>query len=265
MKRLKLCVSIATTLVTCGSAIAQNFPALDEALPSNVDAQSIAPVFDFDGDGCLPSAGISRSGEQNDGLKTSGSLGGGCRHSQFLSYSNTLHRHACLESNGDTYCGHFYSLYFLKDQVIPYIGFGHRHDWEFAAVFTKNGVVTHGTYSAHGDAFTKQASELPFEGGQLKIVYHKDGAGTHAMRFAKLPNEVAENPYGSFVTPPIVSWYRVTGGGLSNADMRLRLNNYNYGSATIPLKDSNFLSNLNEAKPSSYPAFTQASIDNQAE
>ncbi|MCV2886000.1 NPP1 family protein [Aestuariibacter sp. AA17] len=256
------------TLLIMGStsfAMADDFPALDEALPTLVDAYTIAPVFDFDGDGCFPSAGISRAGEMNGGLKTSGPLGGHCRSHDFLNTSNTLHRHACLENQGDEYCGHIYMLYFEKDQVIPYLGFGHRHDWEYAAVFTKNGVVTHGTYSSHGDAITKPASELPFEGTHLKIVYHKDGALTHAMRFAKQPTEIAENPYGRFVTPTITSWYKIVGDGLSNADMRYRLNNYDYGSAHISVKDSSFLGSLNKAKPSSYPQFTQASIDNAAE
>ena len=36
---------------------------------------------------------------------------------------------------------------------------------------------------------------------------------------------------------------------------------YNYGSATIPMKDSNFLGNLNTSKPAGYPAFTRAAID----
>ncbi|MDX1452451.1 MAG: NPP1 family protein, partial [Oleiphilaceae bacterium] len=53
-------------------------------------------------------------------------------------------------------------------------------------------------YSSHGDQTTKPASELPFENGHLKIVYHKDGILTHAFRFAKT-NEYAENPYGAFV------------------------------------------------------------------
>lgn len=242
---------------------AEDFLALDEALPLYVDAASIAPVFDFDGDGCLPAAGISRSGEQNGGLKPGGTLGGKCRDSRFLDTSNTLHRHACKQHNGDLYCGHFYSLYFEKDQVINYWGGGHRHDWEHAAVFTKNGEVTHGSYSAHGDTFTKAAADLPFEGNHLKIVYHKDGVLTHAMRFAKLPVEVAENPYGSFVTPTIVSWQSVVGDNIDNAGLRLRLNQYNYGSASIPVKDSNFLSNLNEARPASYPQFVQSDIDSQ--
>jgi hypothetical protein len=39
--------------------------------------------------------------------------------------------------------------------------------------------------------------------------------------------------------------------------MRSKLNSFDYGSATIPLKDSTFLDNLNTFKPAGYPTFTQ--------
>lgn len=240
---------------------AADFAKLDEALPTNGIINNLEPVFDFDGDGCLPSAGISRLGEKNPGLKTSGKITGDCRSGNFLLTSNTLHRYVCKTTSGNQYCAHFYALYFEKDQLFDYFGGGHRHDWEHAAVWTKNGVVTHGSYSAHGDLFTKPASELPFQGKHLKIVYHKDGITTHALRFAK-SNEVAENPYGAFLTPTITSWYQLTGDGLNNQAMRNRLNSYDYGSATIPMKDSNFLNNVNSNLPSGYPSFSATDVTN---
>lgn len=245
--------------LAAGPAHADNFARLDDAPPSTVDISGTSPVFDFDTDGCLPSAGISRAGAQNGGLNPSGSITGGCRSSSFLDTSNTLHRHACISSGGKTYCGHFYALYFLKDQVTA-LGGGHRHDWEYAAVWTTDGVVTHGGYSAHGDLTNAAVASLPMQYGHLKIVYHKDGVSTHAMRFAK-SGETAENPYGQFVTPAIVSWYEVKGDGLGNEAMRNKLNAFDYGSATIPLRDNNFLTNLNTYKPADYPTFTQASVE----
>lgn len=247
-------LSIASAVVN-----ASDFAKLDEALPTNGIINNKQPVFDFDGDGCLPSAGISRWGEMNAGLKTSGRITGGCRSGNFMLTSNTMHRYVCKTSGGDQYCGHIYALYFEKDQVFNYFGGGHRHDWEHAAVWTKNGVVTHGTYSSHGNQTTKPAAELPFENGHLKIVYHKDGILTHAFRFAK-SNEYAENPYGAFITPTIVSWYQMVGDGLSNAQMRSRLNSFDYGSATLPIKDSKFLNNINNGKPPGYPTFTNADV-----
>jgi hypothetical protein len=96
-----------------------------------------------------------------------------------------------------TYCGHFYALYFEAN--FSTFG-GHRHDWEYAAIWTKNGAITHGSVSVHGDLHTKAASDLPFENGHMKVVYHQDGLGTHAMRFADR-NEMAENLYYTFRTP----------------------------------------------------------------
>jgi len=257
MRRYTGLVMMSALLMT--SAHADDFYRLDEALPSNVDIRASMPVFDFDTDGCLPSAGISRLGQQNGGLKPSGSITGGCRSSTFLQTSNTLHRQACITSGGNVYCGHFYALYFLKDQTTA-LGGGHRHDWEHAAIWTTNGVVTHGGYSAHGKLYNADISTLDKQNGHMKIVYHKDGVLTHAMRFAK-SGEVAENPYGTFVTPAVISWPVLWGDGLSNAQMRAKLNSFDYGSATIPMRDDNFLSNLNTYKPSGYPTFTAASLD----
>ncbi|WP_144395270.1 NPP1 family protein [Pleionea sediminis] len=253
-KYLSVTLIVVIIGISFSSAKAADFLSLDQAPAEGVS--DLAPVFDFDGDGCYPAAGISRLGEKNPGLNTSGSLGGGCRTSNFLEYSNTLHRRKCIsDSNGVRYCGNFFAMYFEKDQVIPgYDPFGHRHDWEQVAVWTRNGIITHGSVSAHGDMETRAIGNLPRQGNHIKVVYHKDGVTTHAFRFAK-SNESAENSYGHFVTPPIISWMFMKGDGVSNAELRNKLNTYNYGSATIPLKDSNFLTNLNRFKPSSYPHF----------
>lgn len=240
-------------------ANADDFAALDQALPTATDAASIAPVFDFDTDGCLPAAGISRNGDQNGGQKPTGSITGACRSSNFMELSNTVHRYACTESNGATYCGHFYALYFEKDQILDGIQSGHRHDWEHAAVWTINGEVTHASYSAHGALTTAAIADLDTQNGHVKIVYHKDGALTHAMRFAK-SSEVAENPYGTFVTPPIISWYAMHGDGWNNLVMRNLLNNYDFGNANVPMTDGRFLSGLNNNKPAGYPAFSWADV-----
>lgn len=260
MKLNTICLLCSLTLSGLTLPVyADDFAKLDQALPNNVDADSIAPVFDFDSDGCLPSAGISRTGAQNGGLNSTGSITGGCRSSNFLELSNTYHRYACITESSDQYCAHFYALYFLKDQILVGIKSGHRHDWENVAIWTKNGEVTHGSYSAHGSLTTKAISELDTDGNHIKFVYHKDGALTHAMRFAK-SGEVAENDYGSFVTPDIVSWYTMYGDNTTNSELRNDLNTYDYGSANVPIKDSNFLTNINEGKPSEYPTFTADSI-----
>lgn len=126
-------IALLLFLMMASPAKAADFAKLDEGIP-NASIGNIAPVFDFDTDSCLPSAGISRSGQQNPGLRTSGSITGQCRSANFLDTSNTLHRHACTLANGSRYCGHFYALYFEKDQVSAGLSAGHRHDWEHAAI-----------------------------------------------------------------------------------------------------------------------------------
>ena len=236
-------------------AQAEDFPKLDEAIPGDF-VSTLAPVFDFEPDGCLPSAGISREGEQNEGLDTAGSITLDCYYYYFLDTSNTLHRHECISKNGSEYCGDFYALYFEKDDcdaIVP--GCGHRHDWEYAAVWTIDGNITHGSCSAHGVLGTRALADLPIdENGHMKIVYHQDGMYTHALRFAAI-GERAKNPYGRFVTPTLISWDNLIGDGICNDEMREKLNSFDYGSATIPLKDSNFWFNLIRFKPSSYPNF----------
>ena len=265
MKKLSvfLCVVLLVSFPLINIAQAEDFPKLDEAIPGDFVSR-LAPVFDFDTNGCLPSAGISRDGIQNPGLDTGGAIDGNCYGVNpehfFLPTSNTLHRHACTSRNGSTYCGHFYALYFEKDQYfILGVPAGHRHDWEYAAVWTTDGNITHASYSAHGELNTRALADLPLdEDGHVMFVYHKDGPTipgyTHCLRFAAI-GEVAENPHGSFVTPTLISWDNLIGHGICNDEMREKLNSFDYGSATIPLKDSNFWVNLNRFKPSSYPAF----------
>jgi hypothetical protein len=144
------------------------------------------------------------------GLEHRGSITGGCRSTGFLDTSNTLHRHACIASGGSTYCGPFYALYFLRDQISA-LGGGHRHDWEYAAIWTRDGVVTHAGYSAHGDLHNAEVGTLARVTGHVKFVYHKDGASTHALRFAGA-GEPPGNPYGQFLAPLVTSWYEQTRG-----------------------------------------------------
>eukprot|EP00924_Labyrinthula_sp_SR-Ha-C_P001609 maker-scaffold_18-snap-gene-3.1-mRNA-1 protein AED:0.01 eAED:0.01 QI:532/1/1/1/1/1/2/39/246 len=233
--------------------LAHDFKAWNKAVPRNSDVESVAPVFDMDTDGCLPSAAISRSGQQNGGLKTTGTVGGACRSMNFLSTSNTYHRYVCKNSGGHKYCAHLYVLYFEKDQLFNGSG-GHRHDFEDVAIWTKDGVVTHGSYSAHGKLTTKEAKDIPKEGKHLRIVYHKEGIGSHALRFAS-SDEKIENPYGRFVTPTIISWYEASSEEVSNAEYRRLMNGFDYGGANFEIKDSRFLNRVNGNRPNGYPTF----------
>lgn len=286
---LRLCVSacfvfaLANTIVS--SALAADFLALDRAIPRGGNTEKYAPAFDFDTDGCLPSAGISREGIQNPGLPllpgvtsdiyTIDCYGVGLEQ-LLIPTSNTYHRYACITAiDGSNYCAHFYALYFEKDQGVsaPFVSAGHRHDWEYAAVWTKDGDITHVGVSMHGNLDTKPINEvqfLPAENLTPAIVYHLQcGAipfcwgATHSLRFAN-SEDIAnpENPHGSFVTPAIASWFELVGDGLNNQEMRSRLNIFDYadpddgGGAHLPIKDGpnflnddTFLNELNGTNP----------------
>ncbi|MFT4045374.1 MAG: NPP1 family protein [Solimonas sp.] len=249
---------IAAALST--AAYADDFAALDQALPTAVDAESIAPVFDFDTDGCYPSAAISRTGEQNGGLSPTGALGGSCRSSTFLTTSNTYHRYVCQTSDGSSYCGHLYALYFLKDQLVANVKSGHRHDFEYVIVWTTDGTITHASYSTHGNVSTSAIGDLETESGHVKAVYHKDGVGSHCMRWAKT-GETAENDYGYWVTPIIASWYEMSGDGVTNAEMRSALDSFDYGDANAEVNDTRFLAQILKGLPDGYPTFTDDDVE----
>lgn len=150
-----------------------------------------------------------------------------------------------------------YALYFQKDQAMPGVSWGgHRHDWEHALVWLKDGVLTHASYSSHGDVTTKAKEELSFDAGQLdhvKIVYHKDGVRTHCFRFAK-ENEPAENELGKWVTPTLVEWDQMHGTAVSNEQLRAHFNSYDYGDANCSFNDKNFPNEIAKSPPSGYPA-----------
>ncbi|KXS17158.1 necrosis inducing [Gonapodya prolifera JEL478] len=248
---MKFLTALTILAAAASTARAANFASLDEALNPVHDIASIAPVFDFDGDGCFPGAAISREGAQNPGLDSASWSVEECRRPDFLKYSNTYHRGVCTDANGKMYCAHFYCLYFQKDQAL--IAGGHRHDVEHVAVWTTDGTVTHVGASAHGKTKNSPIADLDKQDGHVKIVYHQDDGLTNALRFSK-KGEKAENPYDTFVTPPIVDWYYMVGDGLSNEDLKAKLNGFDFGSAHFPILDGDFYRNVNEARPEGYPA-----------
>lgn len=146
-----------------------------------------------------------------------------------------------------------YALYFMKDKDLPLNQVegagGHRHDWEFALVWTTNGKLTHASFSSHGNVTTKPIGDLHFDGWCpecTKIVYHKDGGSTHAMRFAG-KGESAENDLRRWVTPTVVDWHRLP------SNVRLTLNTHNFGHANCSVNDKNFPQEISKNPPGGYP------------
>ncbi len=205
-----------------------------------------APVFDFDGDSCYPAPAVSPRGKVSRGLRTGGSITGECRQLDQLRAANTYCRSASVTSRGSTYRVSMYALYFEKDQVFAQAASnadpGHRHDWEHALVWTRDGVLTHASYSAHGSVTTRAKQELEFDASApetVKVVYHKDGLSTHAFRFAK-PNEPPENELDAWITPALVEWDLMRSASVSNDGFRQLFNTHDFGAAVCPFDDANF-------------------------
>jgi Necrosis inducing protein (NPP1) len=231
-----------------------------ERLPESVstEAKRFAVVFDFDTDSCYPSPAIFANGVVNPGLEeqTSG-LTTNCRDISQLENSNTYYRKATVSRNGVEYSVHMYALYFMKDKwtAAAADAFGHRHDWEYALVWTTNGEVTHVSVSGHGGLSTVLKSEVAFDaasGGHAKIVYHKDGGLTHAFRFGG-GDEQAENHLGKWITPAIVDWKSMSGVQASNERLRQALNAYNFDQANCAVNDYDFPHEVEKKPPPSYP------------
>lgn len=145
---------------TCNQCLGIS-PAMDDTLAKLQSADYSAgklvrefhPVFDFEDDGCLPGAAISRKGEVNPGV------GGiepttGCRSNNFMNEANTYHRWTTKVVGSSEYQVHMYDLYFEKDRTkvtkVVFIG-GHRHEVETVLMYFKDGQPTHAAVSAHGN------------------------------------------------------------------------------------------------------------------
>ncbi|WP_240468351.1 NPP1 family protein [Streptomyces dangxiongensis] len=234
----------AAALVVATPAAAFAAPPL--ALPQNAEAAELTyqPAFDYDTDGCYPTPAIGPDGTVNPGLKPTGALNGNCHDASDLANTNSYSRSEC--NNG--WCAYLYGLYFEKDQALPGSGIGgHRNDWEHVAVWVRDGQVQYVSTSNHGSFTVHPASEVRFEGTHPKVVYHKDGIGTHCFRLADADDEPPENHRHTWQYPPLVGWNGYPAG------VREELSAYDFGSAHFGLKDPAFASHLASAKPSGIP------------
>lgn len=218
-----------------------------EALPASAPeaAQKWQPAFDYDGDGCYPTPAVGPDGTAAEGLNNSGALDGNCHDQSDLDNTNSYVRSKCDSG----WCAHMYALYFEKDQATPSAdAVGHRHDLEHVVVWVNEETdsAEYVSPSKHGDYPTYGGSEVAWAGTHPKIVYHKEGGLTHSFRLAE-DDEEPENDYGEWQYPALVGWNDFPDGvrdGLTEAD---------FGSATLALKDGEFESDLEDAKPEGIP------------
>jgi len=112
-------------------------PACTEPIDANATEKDVEYImrFDFDDDGCLPSAGVSKLGAPNTGIPLAGASDESCTYRDQLTKANTMYRKRCVNSNSTDYCVRMFALYFVKDQKSG--GGGHENDWEFGLIWTK--------------------------------------------------------------------------------------------------------------------------------
>ncbi|KAH7026207.1 putative NPP1 domain protein [Microdochium trichocladiopsis] len=175
--------------------------------------------------GCVPFPAVDAQGNTSGGLSTSGSSNGDCAKNLGQVYAR-----------GTAYNGRYaimYGWYWPKDSPSP--GFGHRHDWESAIVWLDDVNKASPTIlaistSAHG-GFDTETSGLQLSGTRPKIQYYSTWPVNHQL--GTTSTQGGEQP--------LVAWESMTQAA------RDALQNTDFGSANVPFKDGNFLSNLAEA------------------
>lgn len=270
-------VLVAALGLTAIAARADELPRWDTAI-TKYNEQAVRdfhPVFDFDSDGCYPATPFNRNSNlaQNPGLNATGTPWGACRDSNWGIFANTVHRQLCRETveGLDTIerCAQMYELYFEKDQAIglSFLG-GHKHDVETVIVWTarRNGgapFATHTSTSAHGNFTTRPNGEILTQSGHPMVVYHKDGAGTHAFRFANSDDKAHvefQGNWGVFYAPDIISHYSAVAQWngdewtryQTNRAYRHALEASNFGSASFKTRnDGEIMVQANNAVPRS--------------
>lgn len=244
ISRAAISLTGAIALIAAVPVVAHADP--PPALPQNADGmeQTYSPAYDYDTDGCYPTPAIGSNGVIAPGLALGGHMNGQCRDQWDLDNTNGYARYKC--NNG--WCAIMYGLYFEKDQASLGPGSaGHRHDWEHVVVWVQNGTAQYVSTSQHGNYAIHHRNNIRWDGTHPKVVYHKDGPGTHCFRAANGNDEPPENHYRGWQFPRLVGWNGYPAG------LRDKLVNANFGSASFALKDGNFNGQLEKAKPSSLP------------
>lgn len=158
------------------------------------------------------------------GLAPSGDSSGDCSSSTGQVYARA-----------EAYNGAFaimYSWYMPKDE--PSDGIGHRHDWENIVVWiseeSTSATLLGVAASAHGDYSTSTSPAL--SGNGPLIQYYSTWPLDHQLGFTSTVGG----------QQPLIAWESLTDAA------RETLNTYDYGSAIVAFKDSDFESYLAEAE-----------------
>lgn len=121
---------------------------------------------------------------------------------------------------------------------------GHRHDWEHVVVWVEGTTIRYVAASAHGGYDVRSVDEIMMEGDHPKIVYHRDGSSTHAMRFAQEDDDTpVENHTGSWFYGGVIDYY-----GFPTEDLRSAMLGNDWGSGKIDFSDERIAEALDKAK-----------------
>ncbi|KAG7381223.1 hypothetical protein PHYBOEH_011114 [Phytophthora boehmeriae] len=130
-----------------------------------------------------------------------------------------------------------YAWYFPRDRVITG---GQRHAWEHAIVWVEksdSGKAKLASVSVSSRANKYFLATPPdpdtIDGTSPKLVYDHTGLLKHYLNMTTEPGDFQ----------PLVMWDDMTDAA------RVALNTYDWGKATVPLNEENFLSNIEDAYP----------------
>ncbi|KAK1593574.1 necrosis inducing protein [Colletotrichum navitas] len=175
--------------------------------------------------GCVPFPAVDAAGNTGGGLKTSGSSSGDCSKSTGQVYARA-----------GTYNGLYaimYAYYMPKDS--PSSGLGHRHDWENAVVWlsdmSESATIVGVSASAHGNYDAKSSGFDLTSDTHPRLGYESFWPLNHQMVFTS----------DTGGQQPLIAWESLTDAA------RTALQNTDFGSANVPMKDGSFTNNLAEA------------------
>jgi len=216
--------ALPSALVRRGTLPNPQIVGLPEAVPGGTLGdiyEAYQPYLDVY-NGCVPSPAVDANGNTNEGYDLKGSQNAGCNSNVGQIYARA----------GD-FNGRFailYSWYMPKDSPSP--GLGHRHDWEGVIVWLSSSTSTSPDNilavcpSAHGN--WDCSTEYLLSGSGPLIAYYSIWPVNHQCGLS--PTRGGQQP--------LVAWE-----SLSDV-VRNALQTTDFGSATVPFKDSTFAGNV---------------------
>lgn len=234
---VRLATETASAQGLCGDKGFDENPPHELPMSATLDDLRWQPALDFDTDSCYNVPAIGADGHVDRGRSRHETDTEGCRDEYDLDHSNVYSRQRC--NNG--WCAYLYDYFFEKD-IGDRLCIGHQYDWEHIVVWTKDGVPRMGAVSAHGSYDARLWADIPKEGTHVKAVYNKDGAiGTHYFRWSMGPgDEPPENhKHVWWKSTGLISW-----NGFPSVELRRRLARYDFGAATMAIRDDTLPGNL---------------------